>query len=288
MNASKRNREGGYNCVVCIKQVPDTKKVTGDAMKADGTINRAALPAIFNPEDRNALEAALRVKEQYGGTVTAIAMGLPAACDILREALMCGADAAYLVTDRKAAGSDTLATSYILSRAVAKFNPDMVFCGRQAIDGDTAQTGPQIAEKLGFAAVTYLEGLELDGDCAIAVRDIGTGIEKDRVALPALFTVTEKFGELRPVSVRRAMKYKKAKAPAENGGVAPQGDLAIGQLSCDDIGAEADRCGFAGSPTNVNKIVSVVLAGGDFKEIAPTDEGIKGLVAELVADHTIG
>ena len=285
MNASKKN---GYRCVVCIKQVPDTKKVTGEAMKADGTINRAALPAIFNPEDRNALEAALRVKEEYGGTVIAIAMGLPAACAILREALMCGADEAYLVTDRKAAGSDTLATSYILSCAVRKFEPDMVFCGRQAIDGDTAQTGPQIAEKLGFAAITYLEDIQMDGDYAIATRDIGTGMEKDRVKLPALFTVTDKFGELRPFDVRRVMKYKKAKAAVENGNVALEGDLKIGQLSCDDIGAEAGRCGFAGSPTNVNKIVSVVLAGGDFKEVAPTDEGVKGLVAELVADHTIG
>ena len=288
MNEQTKGREGGYNCVVCIKQVPDTKKVTGEAMKADGTINRAALPAIFNPEDRNALEAALQVKERYGGTVTAIAMGLPAACAILREALMCGADRAYLVTDRRAAGSDTLATSYILSCAVKKFNPDLVFCGRQAIDGDTAQTGPQIAEKLDFAAITYLEALEMDGDFAIATRDIGTGVERDRVKLPALFTVTERFGELRPFEVRRVMKYKKAKAPVENGGVAPEGDLAIGQLSCDDIGAEADRCGFAGSPTNVNKIVSVVLAGGDYKEVAPTDEGVKGLVDELVADHTIG
>ena len=288
MNSQTKGREGGYNCVVCIKQVPDTKKVTGEAMKADGTINRAALPAIFNPEDQNALEAALRVKELYGGTVTAIAMGLPAACAILREALMCGADKAYLVTDRKAAGSDTLATSYILSCAVKKLNPDLVFCGRQAIDGDTAQTGPQIAEKLDFAAITYLEDIEMDGDYAIATRDIGTGVEKDRVKLPALFTVTEKFGELRPYEVRRVMKYKKAKAPVENGGVALEDDLAIGQLSCDDIGAEADRCGFAGSPTNVNKIVSVVLAGGDYKEVAPTDEGVGGLVTELIADHTIG
>ena len=288
MNEKTKGREGGYNCVVCIKQVPDTKKVTGEAMKADGTINRAALPAIFNPEDRNALEAALRVKEVYGGTVTAIAMGLPAACAILREALMCGADKAYLVTDRKAAGSDTLATSYILSCAVKKFNPDLVFCGRQAIDGDTAQTGPQIAEKLDFAAITYLEDIEMDGDYAIATRDIGTGVEKDRVKLPALFTVTEKFGELRPYEVRRVMKYKKAKAPVENGGVALDGDFTIGQLSCDDIGAEADRCGFAGSPTNVNKIVSVVLAGGDYREFAADADGVGALVAELIADHTIG
>lgn len=263
----------GYNCVVCIKQVPDTQKVTGQAMKADGTINRAALPAIFNPEDKNALEAALAVKETYGGTVTVITMGLPAAKAILREALMCGADHAVLVTDRKAAGSDTLATSYILSQAVKKFNPDLVFCGRQAIDGDTAQVGPQIGEKLDCAVVTYLEKLEMDGEYAIATRDIGTGVETCKAKLPALFTVTEKFGELRPKNVRRVMKYKAAEPET---------------LSCDDIGAEADRCGFAGSPTNVSKIISVVLAGGDYKEVAPTDEGVNGLVTELINDHTIG
>jgi electron transfer flavoprotein beta subunit len=186
---------------------------------------------------------------------------------------MCGADRAVLVTDRKAAGSDTLATSYVLAQAIRTLKPDLVFCGRQAIDGDTAQVGPQIGEKLDFAIVTYLEKLELDGETAIATRDIGTGVETCRAKLPALFTVTEKFGELRPMNVRRIMKYKAAEPET---------------LSCDDIGAEAERCGFAGSPTSVNKIVSVVLAGGDYKEVAPTDEGVAGLVAELVADHTIG
>ena len=263
----------GYNSVVCIKQVPDTKKVTGEAMKADGTINRAALPAIFNPEDKNALEAALSVKERYGGTVTVITMGLPAAKAVLREALMCGADRAVLVTDRKAAGSDTLATSYILSMAVKKFNPDLVFCGRQAIDGDTAQTGPQIGEKLGYAVVTYLEKLSLEGNEALAVRDIGTGVETCRAKLPALFTVTEKFGELRPFIMRRVMKCKNAEPEI---------------LSCDDIGCEEARCGFAGSPTSVNKIESVVLAGGEFKEVAATDEGVQALVSELIKGHTIG
>ena len=259
--------------VVCIKQVPDTQRVTGEAMKPDGTINRAALPAVFNPEDRQALEAALAVKDACGGKVIAVTMGLPAATAILREALYRGADEAYLVTDRKAAGSDTLATSYILSQAVKKFKPDLVFCGRQAIDGDTAQTGPQIAEKLGFPALTYLEALKVEGEVALATRDIGTGIETDRVTLPALFTVTEKFGALRPADVRRVMKFKKAEIPT---------------LSCEDIGCEDDRCGFAGSPTAVNKIVSVVLAGGDYREVAPTDEGIKALVKELRDEHTIG
>ena len=274
----------GYNCVVCIKQVPDTGKVTGEAMKADGTINRAALPAIFNPEDRNALEAALWVKENYGGTVSVITMGLPAAKAILREALMCGADRAVLVTDRKAAGSDTLATSYILSQAVKKFNPDLVFCGRQAIDGDTAQVGPQIGEKLDCAVVTYLEKiLELkeEGEgvgegcrcVATVVRDIGTGVETCRAKLPALFTVTAKFGELRPFVMRRVMKHKNAEPEV---------------WSCDDIGAEADRCGFAGSPTSVNQIQSVVLAGGAYREIEPTEAGIGAFVKDLIADHTIG
>jgi electron transfer flavoprotein beta subunit len=262
-----------YNCVVCIKQVPDTQKVTGEAMKADGTINRAALPAIFNPEDKNALEAALWVKATYGGTVTVITMGLPAAKAILREALMCGADRAVLVTDRKAAGSDTLATSYILSQAVKKFNPDLVFCGRQAIDGDTAQVGPQIGEKLDCAVVTYLEKLEMDGDYAIATRDIGTGIETCRAKLPALFTVTEKFGALRPYQMRRVMEFKNAEPEI---------------LDCAAIGCEDARCGFAGSPTSVNKIQSVVLAGGAFKEVPATDEGIGELVGELIREHTIG
>ena len=288
MKATTVGREGGYRCVVCIKQVPDTKQVSGAAMKADGTVNRAALPAIFNPEDRNALEAALRVREACGGTVAVVTMGLPAACAILRTALMCGADEAYLLTDRRAAGSDTLATSYLLSQAVRALKPDLVFCGRQAIDGDTAQVGPQIAEKLGFPAIAYLTDIRMDGDYAVATRDIGTGVETDRVRLPALFTVTDAFGELRPMDVRRVMKFKKAKAPVENGGAAPEGDLAIRQLTCDDIGAEACRCGFAGSPTNVSKIVSVVLAGGDYKEVAPDEAGLEGLVAELVADHTIG
>jgi len=262
-----------YNCVVCVKQVPDTQQVTGDAMKPDGTINRAALPAIFNPEDRNALEAALTVKDRFGGTVTVLTMGLPAAAAILRESLACGADRAILVTDRRAAGSDTLATSYILSQAVKRLSPDLVFCGRQAIDGDTAQVGPQIGEKLDCAVVTSLEGLDFDGETAIATRDIGTGIERDRVTLPALFTVTERFGALRPPRMRRIMQYKNAEPET---------------WTCDDIGCDSARCGFAGSPTSVNKIESVVLKGGAFKEVAADDAGVAALVAELVADHTIG
>ncbi len=260
-------------CVVCVKQVPDTKQITGDAMKPDGTINRAALPAIFNPEDRCALEAALAVRDACGGTVSVVTMGLPSATAILRESLFCGADDAYLVTDRRAAASDTLATSYILSRAVAKLEPDLVFCGRQAIDGDTAQVGPQIAEKLGFALVTYVEALEIRDGAAYATRNIGNGTEKVRTALPALFTVTSSFGELRPFNFRRVMRHKAAEPVVWN---------------LDDIGADLSRCGKAGSPTNVAKVQSVILAGGDYRAFEPTEEGVRALVGSLVQDHTLG
>lgn len=205
----------GYTSVVCVKQVPDTKRITGNAMREDGTVNRAALPAIFNPEDRNALEAALRVRDEHGGTVTVVTMGLPSACDVLREALERGADRCILITDRRAAASDTLATSYILSCAVGKLKPDLVFCGRQAIDGDTAQVGPQLAEKLGFTLMTYMEELALEGREARVTRNIGNGRETALARLPALFTVMESANEMRPAAMRKIMKFKKARAPME-------------------------------------------------------------------------
>ena len=311
MSQNKNTYANGYKCVVCIKQVPDTKMVTGGAMRPDGTINRSALPAIFNPEDRNALEAALRVRDEHGGTVTVVTMGLPAACAILREALECGADKAYLVTDRRAAASDTLATSYILSQAVRKLQPDLVFCGRQAIDGDTAQVGPQIAEKLGFALLSYVEKLAVEDDHILVTRNIGTGIEKDRTRLPALLTVTDRFGALRPYNARRIMAQKKARAPIEIEAEvkrelpdatdeARAAEVAarvekldstgrlIGQWTLDDIDCDLRRCGRAGSPTMVNKVDSVVLAGGEYQEFAANDEGVNALVASLINDHTIG
>lgn len=267
------NIKNGLKCVVCVKQVPDTRQITGDAMKADGTVNRAALPAVFNSDDMSALEAALRVRDKVGGTVTVITMGLPAASAVLRDSLMRGADDAYLVTDRRAGASDTLATSYILSTAIAKLAPDVVFCGRQAIDGDTAQVGPQIAEKLGFPLVTYIQSLDVGEEGFTAVRNVGNGTEKVRTCGKALFTVTSEFGELRPFNVRRIMKYKNAEPTV---------------WSLDDIGADISRCGKLGSPTNVAKVDSVVLAGGDYREIPADAAGITGLMQSLVADHTLG
>lgn len=206
-----------YHCVVCVKQVPDTANVTADAMRPDGTVNRAALPTIFNPEDLRALEIALQVRDQYGGTVTALSMGPPKASDVLRDCLYRGADRAILLTDRRAAASDTLATSYILARAVQKLAPyDFVFCGRQAIDGDTAQVGPQCAEKLNIPQVTYLEQLvELRDRTARIRRNVGNGWEIVEVRLPALVTVLDAAAEPRPPAARRVMRYKRARTRAE-------------------------------------------------------------------------
>ena len=306
MKATTVGREGGYRCVVCIKQVPDTKQISGAAMKADGTVNRAALPAIFNPEDRNALEAALRVREACGGTVAVVTMGLPAACAILRTALMCGADEAYLLTDRRAAGSDTLATSYLLSQAVRTLKPDLVFCGRQAIDGDTAQVGPQLAEKLKIPQLCYVEEVKsLEKGKVTVRRAIEGGYEILESPLPALLTVID-ANEPRPMNAKRLMKYKRARtvseiakscgnsnytdaeAVAEAQKKLEKDGLLIREFSAADIDADPARIGFPGSPTKVKSVMSVVLTASEAKSVPATDEGIGLLIHELISDHTLG
>lgn len=178
--------------VVLAKQVPDTRNVGKDAMKADGTVNRAALPAIFNPEDLNALEQALQLKEKYPGTVVKLlTMGPPRAADIIREGLYRGADGGVLLTDRAFAGADTLATSYALACAVRKMGDfDLVIGGRQAIDGDTAQVGPQVAEKLGIPQITYAEEiLSAEGGKVVVKRRLERGVETVEAPFPAVITV---------------------------------------------------------------------------------------------------
>ncbi|MCL2004712.1 MAG: electron transfer flavoprotein subunit beta/FixA family protein [Planctomycetaceae bacterium] len=260
--------------IVLVKQVPDTAHVAADAMKEDGTVNRAALPTIFNPEDLHALEMALDVKQQYGGTVTAISMGPPKAVDVLRDCMFRGTDRTILITDRRAAASDTLATSYILSQAIKTIGKfDIVFAGRQAIDGDTAQTAPQCAEKLGIPQITYAEQiLELTKDSATIRRNIGNGWELVKVKLPALLTVVDTANTPRPWAAKRMMKYKNA--PVE-------------QWDLDKIKADLNWCGVSGSPTKVFKIQSVVLKKEGFTEVAPTRDAIGTLIKELVADKTI-
>ena len=286
-----------YHSIVLVKQVPDTANVTADAMKEDGTVNRGALPTIFNPEDLHALEAALEIKERFGGTVTVITMGPPKAADVLRDCLFRGADRVILLTDRRAAGSDTLATSYILSQAVKTVgNYDFVFCGRQAIDGDTAQTGPQCAEKLGIPQVAYMEEvIDIKGKLAELKRNIGNGWEIVRVNLPCLVTVIETANVPRPWAAKKIMRNKAKRVPAEIADATPeqletlkqQGKL-IEQWDLDNISAEINRCGLSGSPTKVFRIQSIVLKKEGFTNVEPTEAGVKQLIHELVVDRTLG
>jgi electron transfer flavoprotein beta subunit len=308
----------GYNCVVLIKQVPDTKKITGDVMNDDGTVKRSALPAIFNPEDLNALELALQIKDRLGGHITVITMGLPAASAILRDSLFRGADDAILITDTRCAASDTLATSFILSCAVKRIDYDIVLCGRQAIDGDTAQVGPQLAEKLGITQITYVEELiKLDGKTITAQRNIGNGWQQVKAGLPVLLTVIGAANEPRVAAAKKMMKYKKALTPieverevrsqrTENRGQKAEGseeeirelvekkcgelvekNLLIKQWDLDFLEADLSWCGQSGSPTKVHRIQSVVLAAKESKSVEPNDKGISDMVHELIEDKTI-
>jgi electron transfer flavoprotein beta subunit len=305
-----------YNLVVLVKQVPDTKRITGEAMRDDGTVNRGALPAIFNPEDLHALELALQLRERYGGRVTVLTMGPPQACQVLRDSLERGADDVVLITDRRAAASDTLATSYILSCAVRKVAEkaavDLVLCGRQAIDGDTAQVPPQTAEKLGWPQVTYVESVEeIAGGRMRAKRNTGSGWERVEAPMPCLLTVTDQGPEPRPASAKRIMAVKRARSRAELQGevaaampgatpeavaaevekraaaLAAKGFL-IKQWTLDDIRADLAWCGRDGSPTKVKRIQSVILKGTGFKKVEPTKEAVADMVHELIEDHTIG
>ena len=291
-----------YNCVVLVKQVPDTKRITGQAMNEDGTVNRGALPAVFNPEDLNALELALEIKDKFGGHVTAIAMGLPAASEVLREALYRGADEAILVTDSRCAASDTLATSYILSCAVKKLDYEIVLCGRQAIDGDTAQVGPQLAEKLGITQITYVEELiALEGKTMTARRNIGNGWQEVKAELPLLLTVIDEANEPRACGGKKLMKYKNARSQAEIAGTVDDAKkvkaekealekkgLLIKQWDLDFLDADLTWCGRSGSPTKVHRIQSIVLQAKESKEIEATEAGISNMIHELIEDHTVG
>ena len=292
-----------FNLLVFIKQVPDTQNISGDAMTPEGTVNRAALPAIFNPEDLNALELALQLKDRYDAKVTVATMGMPAAAEVLRQALYRGADRALLVTDRALAGADTLATSYTLSCVVKMLgNVDLVLCGRQAIDGDTAQVGPQIAEKLNIPQICYVEEVvSLEKGKITARRAIEGGYEVLSSPLPALLTVID-CNEPRPENVKRIMKFKRARSAGEISMTCKEDPakaeeikksleakgLLIEEYNAAAIGADPSRIGFTGSPTKVKQVQSVVLTAGDAKDVAATADGISELMHELISDHTLG
>lgn len=285
--------------VVLAKQVPDTRNVGKDAMTPEGTVNRAALPAIFNPEDLNALELALRLKEEcVGSTVHILTMGPFRAADIIRDAMFRGADGGYLLTDRKFAGSDTLATSYALSCALKKIGADVIIAGRQAIDGDTAQVGPQVAEKLGLPQVTYAECIEQVKESSLVIRRrLERGVESVECPIPAVITVNSSAPEVRPQNARLVMKYKYAMIPTEVAAdpeslaakmVAERDYLKIAELTVNDIVCDEQQLGLTGSPTKVKKIENVVFQAKEAKRLSSSDEDINELMVELIASHTLG
>ena len=285
--------------IVLAKQVPDTRNVGKDAMKADGTVNRAALPAIFNPEDLNALEQALRLKDQFpGSTVNLLTMGPPRAADIIREGLFRGADGGFLLTDRVFAGADTLATSYALHEAIKKIgNFDLIISGRQAIDGDTAQVGPQVAEKLRIPQITYAEEIQtIENGKIIVKRRLERGVEIVEVPLPVLITVNGSAPTCRPRNAKLIQKYKYAKTASEK--LAYNNNpfhiydsydyLNLNEWSADDVNVDVRQCGLSGSPTKVKKIESVVFQAKESKTLDSSDEQIESLMVELITNHTIG
>ncbi|MCD8282905.1 MAG: electron transfer flavoprotein subunit beta/FixA family protein [Prevotella sp.] len=288
--------------VVLAKQVPDTRNVGPDAMTPEGTVNRAALPAVFNPDDLNALEMALRLKEQFAGsTVSVVTMGLPKSADIIREALYRGADEGYVITDRPLGGADTLATSYTLAQAVKKLGTyDIILCGRQAIDGDTAQVGPQVAEKLGLTQVTYAEEiLSLDKEAGRTVirRHIDGGVETVEAPLPVVVTVNGSAAACRPRNAKRVMKYKNATAPTERTAeqqetlkdtLAKKPYLNINQWGAQDIDADPAQIGKAGSPTNVKTVRNIVFKAKESKTLTGSDADVENVIIELLNEKIIG
>lgn len=287
------------NIIVLAKQVPDTRNVGKDAMKADGTINRAALPAIFNPEDLNALEQALRLKDLYPGSkVTVLTMGPARAAEIIREGMFRGADGGVVLSDRAFAGSDTLATSYALSAAVRKIgNFDIIIGGRQAIDGDTAQVGPQIAEKLGIPQITYAEEIiSADNGEVVVKRRIESGVETVKAKMPLVVTVNNSAPDCRPRNAKALQKFKYAAVPSEVAAdeakkefIEKRPYLSIGEWNAATVDADLAQCGLAGSPTKVKSIENVVFTAKESLTFDGSDDtAIETLVKELIKNHTIG
>jgi len=291
--------------IVLAKQVPDTKNVTGEVMKPDGTLNRAALEAICNPEDLNALEMGLQIRERYGGEVIFMTMGPPRAAEILQDALCRGADRVILLSDRRFAASDTLATSYTLAQAITThLSPyDVVICGRQAIDGDTAQVGPQVADKLSIPQVTFVDATpEYDGAKFRILRDLGRVKELVAVAPPVLLTVRRTANSPRWPSARLVLKYRRARCAFDIETEARRQQTSVDELlerlrprglfietwGAEDLNADLSRVGISGSPTKVKKIDNVVLKGRDLKLFSADDAGVRDLVAQLVEERTFG
>lgn len=286
--------------VVLVKQVPDTANVGADAMKEDGTVNRAALKTIFNPDDLNALELALELKDRYGAKVNVITMGPPRAIDVLKDSLFRGADRAFLLSDPKFAGSDTLATSLILKGAIeAKVkNFDIIMAGRQAIDGDTAQVGPQVAEKLKIPQITFVTEVESIKDGVIRVAKLSDeGTEIVECKAPVLLTVEGNANNPRAPKVKNMLKYMNALSTFQmNEDWVTDEDIKhikekgieIPVIGFCDMAVNPELIGLAGSPTRVKAIHSVVFKSMESKDYAPTQDGVNKMMGELISEHIIG
>ena len=263
--------------IVCVKQVPDTSGKV--AVNPDGTLNRASMQTIINPDDMNAIEAALTLKDQLGCPVIAVSMGPPPAAGMLLELKAMGVDKAVLVSAREFGGSDTFATSQILAAAIKNLGvdeDDIIFCGRQAIDGDTAQVGPQVAEKLGLTQITYTEeiiSLDKEAKKIVAKRHIDGGVETVEGPLPIVVTVNGSAAPCRVRNVKRVWANKNREFTT---------------WGAADIEADPAQIGKAGSPTNVKAVKSIVFKAKENKTLTSSDADVESLIVELMESNTIG
>ena len=287
--------------VVLAKQVPDTRHVGPDAMRPDGTVNRPKLQTVFNPDDLHALELALHIKDQIPETnVTVLTMGPKRAADIIREGYYRGADYGVMISDKRFGGADTLATSYTLVKAIQKLGGfDLILGGRQAIDGDTAQVGPQCADKLKIPQITYVDQIvEIKDDEIIARRRLEKGVETVSSPMPCLMTVHGSAPACRSRHAKRVMKYKYARTNTELNSKGTEDFLielhkkrtylTIPEWSVEDIGAELEKIGLSGSPTKVKSVESIVLTAKESKKLSGDDADIEMMIQELIEKHTIG
>ena len=290
-----------FKIIVCAKQVPDTNVIKINPKT--GTLIRDGVPSILNNDDANALEEALKIKDKFDDVhITVISMGPPQANDLLFECIAKGADEGILVSDRAVGGSDTWATSNTLEAAVRKWvkdngDYDLIFTGRQAIDGDTAQVGPQVAEKLGLPQVTYAEEILDVKDGKITIRRrLESGVETVKAPLPCVVTVNGTAAECRPRNARRVMKFKRAASPSEKAKLSEaqqamvdaNPDLQLKEWGAAFVEADPAQIGLAGSPTKVKAIENVVFSAKENLVLENNDEQIENLIKTLIANHTIG
>ena len=289
------------NICVCVKQVPDTAEIRIDP--ETNTLIRSGVPSIVNPFDLYALETAFRLREEKGGKIWIISMGPAQAEKAVRACLEMGADEGVLISGRAFGGSDTFSTGYILSAGIRAIEEaenikfDLILCGRQAIDGDTAQVGPQVAEKLGLTQITYAEEILKVGDGSITVkRHIDGGVETVEGPLPIVITVNGSAAPCRPRNAKLVQKYKHAKTITEK----QQGNLDYTDLydtrdylnlvewSVADVNGDLKQCGLSGSPTKVKAIQNIVFQAKESKTISGSDREVEELIVELLENHTIG